>query len=247
MFGLPRCDRDSLLHRVNDFQFETGFDDKSNRILRFISDLPESHRTQPERRVLNRLGRRNAQEPCVRAGPRTSRKERSWKSCLTIMGIRVFLNLFQSHFQLLVQGRDSFKEPSSVCALRIRIRFPVKELKGATVSNEIPQTGLTDSAASGLAYLTFIPAIIFLAIPPYNQSPSVRFHSWQSIFLSIVLVCVWVVNFILMFIPFIGWLISILLMLGLFILWLLCVINAFNGKRFVLPVLGALAAKQAGV
>jgi uncharacterized membrane protein len=36
-------------------------------------------------------------------------------------------------------------------------------------------------------------------------------------------------------------------MLGLFILWLLCIINAFGGKRFVLPVLGALAAKQAGV
>ena len=109
------------------------------------------------------------------------------------------------------------------------------------------QTGLSDTAASGLAYLTFIPAIIFLAIPPYNQSSNVRFHSWQSIFLSIVLVCVWVVNFILMFIPFIGWLISLLLMLGLFIIWLLCIINAFGGKRFVIPVLGALAAKQAGV
>jgi len=32
----------------------------------------------------------------------------SWKSCLTIMGIRVFLNLFQKYAHLLVPGRDSF-------------------------------------------------------------------------------------------------------------------------------------------
>lgn len=111
---------------------------------------------------------------------------------------------------------------------------------------ETPQTGLSDSAASGLAYMTFIPAIIFLVVPPYNQSTEVRFHSWQSIFLGAAAVAVWVLNIILLFIPIIGWLISILLMLGLFILWILCVIKAFGGQRFMIPVLGALAAKQAG-
>ncbi len=112
---------------------------------------------------------------------------------------------------------------------------------------ETPQTGLSDNAASGLAYVTFIPAIIFLVVAPYNTSANVRFHSWQSIFLTGVAVVVWVLNMILAFIPIIGWLIMLLLSLGLLILWILCVVKAFGGQRFMIPVIGALAAKQAGV
>jgi uncharacterized membrane protein len=115
------------------------------------------------------------------------------------------------------------------------------------VPEETPQTGISDNAACGLAYLTFIPAIIFLVVPPYNTNPSVKFHAWQSIFLSCGLFAVWILNIILLFIPIIGWLISLLLMLGLLILWILCVVKAFAGQRFMVPVIGALAAKQAGV
>jgi len=107
-------------------------------------------------------------------------------------------------------------------------------------------TGLSDDAASGLAYLTFIPAIIFLVVAPYNTNPKIKFHAWQSIFLSGVWVCVWIVNTILLAIPFIGWAIALLLGLGLFIVWLISIIQAFQGKRFVIPVIGQLAAKQAG-
>lgn len=110
-------------------------------------------------------------------------------------------------------------------------------------------SGLTDNAACGLAYVTFIPAIIFLIVEPYNRSPNVRFHSWQSIFLAIAWV---VVDMVLIFIghmPLIG-LINVMLFplaaLGFFILWLIVIINAFNGKRFSLPLIGDLAAKQAG-
>jgi uncharacterized membrane protein len=114
------------------------------------------------------------------------------------------------------------------------------------VPEETPQNGLSESAASGLAYLTFIPAIIFLVVAPYNASPNIRFHSWQSIFLGCAAVAVWILNIILLFIPILGWLISICLMLGLFILWIICVIKAFGGQRFMIPIIGALAAKQAG-
>jgi len=115
------------------------------------------------------------------------------------------------------------------------------------VPDETPQTGLSDNAASGLAYLTFIPAIIFLVVAPYNTNPTIKFHAWQSIFLGCALVVVWILNIILLFIPIIGWLISLLLMLGLFILWIICVVKAFGGQRFIIPVIGPLAAKQAGV
>ncbi len=42
--------------------------------------------------------------------------------------------------------------------------------------------GLTDNVAGMLAYVTIIPAIIFLVTEPYNKSRFVRFHSFQSIF-----------------------------------------------------------------
>jgi uncharacterized membrane protein len=34
--------------------------------------------------------------------------------------------------------------------------------------------------------------------------------------------------------------------IGFFILWLITMINAFNGKRFKIPVIGDFAEKQAG-
>jgi uncharacterized membrane protein len=37
-----------------------------------------------------------------------------------------------------------------------------------------------------------------------------------------------------------------LLGLGFLILWLVVMVNAFNGKRINLPIIGPLAAKQAG-
>ena len=110
-------------------------------------------------------------------------------------------------------------------------------------------TGLTDDAASGLAYLTFIPAIIFLAIAPYNTNPKVKFHAWQSIFLAVAWVAIWVLFMVLAFVPIIGWMLlplHLLVGLGLFILWLICIIQAFQGKKFVIPVIGPLAEKPAG-
>ena len=47
------------------------------------------------------------------------------------------------------------------------------------------QSGLSDNAAGGLAYITIIPAIVFLIVEPFNKNSFVRFHSWQCIFLAI--------------------------------------------------------------
>ncbi len=106
--------------------------------------------------------------------------------------------------------------------------------------------GLSDDA-SGLAYLTFIPAIIFLVVAPYNQTAKVRFHCWQSIFLAAAWFCVWVINMVMAFVPIIGWLVALVLFLGLVALWLITMIQAFQGKRFMIPLIGNLAAKQAGL
>jgi uncharacterized membrane protein len=108
---------------------------------------------------------------------------------------------------------------------------------------ETVQTGLSDNAASGLAYLTFIPAIVFLVVAPYNQNSTVRFHAWQSIFLSVA--CV-VVDVVLTLIPFVGWIILPLFGLLVLIVWIICIVKAFNGQRFKIPVIGDFAEKQAG-
>ena len=117
---------------------------------------------------------------------------------------------------------------------------------------QTPQTGLTDNVASGLAYFTFIPAIIFLVVAPYNQKSIVRFHSWQSIFLTVAAIVINIaLSIVLVILSFLLgfymihllWLVIDLCWLAI---WLVCVINAFNGKKFKLPVIGAFAEKQAG-
>ncbi len=110
------------------------------------------------------------------------------------------------------------------------------------------QSGLSDNAAGGLAYITIIPAIVFLIVEPFNKNSFVRFHSWQCIFLAIAWFAVDIVLAIIGKLPFIG-LINLALfpLVGLvfFILWIVCLINAFNGKRFKLPLIGDFAEKQA--
>lgn len=118
---------------------------------------------------------------------------------------------------------------------------------------ETPQTGLSDNAAGAIAYITFIPAIIFLLVAPYNQKPFIRFHAWQSILLTLAAIVVDIVLTIvlgitLLFLPFsLHFLLWRLIELCWLAIWVICVFNAYNGKRFKLPLIGDLAEKQAGV
>jgi uncharacterized membrane protein len=111
--------------------------------------------------------------------------------------------------------------------------------------SDAPQTqneGLSENTACGLAYITIIPAIIFLVAAPYNTNPKIKFHAWQSIFLGIG----WFACSVIMIVPILGWIVGILGFLAIFVFWLLAVIKAFNGGRFNVPFISGLAAKQAG-
>jgi uncharacterized membrane protein len=108
---------------------------------------------------------------------------------------------------------------------------------------EVVQTGLSENAACGLAYLTIIPAIIFLVVPPYNTNPNIKFHAWQCIGLTVVGFALGIIGIV----PILGWIILFVGMLGLFVVWLLCIIKAFGGSRFVIPGIGPFAAKQAAL
>jgi uncharacterized membrane protein len=110
------------------------------------------------------------------------------------------------------------------------------------VSDETSQTGLTDNTAAGLAYITIIPAIIFLVVAPYNQKSFIRFHAWQSIFLGIAAFVIGFINII----PILGQLVFLVGMLVLFVAWIIALLKALKGERFKLPVIGNFAEKQAG-
>ena len=104
-----------------------------------------------------------------------------------------------------------------------------------------PSSGLSESAASGLAYVTIIPAILFLVMAPYNQNRNIKFHCFQSLGLAVL----WFACSVVMVIPILGWIAGILGAMVVFVFWLISIIKAFGGGRFKVPVIGGFAEKQA--
>lgn len=111
------------------------------------------------------------------------------------------------------------------------------------VPPQTAQSGLSDNAAGALAYVTIIPAIIFLIIEPYNKNSFVRFHSWQCIFLGVASIAV---HIVLGMIPVVGWMILPFASLGFLIIWIIALLKALKGERYQLPIIGKFAAQQAG-
>ena len=116
--------------------------------------------------------------------------------------------------------------------------------------SELNASGLSDNAAGGIAYITIIPAIVFLIVAPYKRSSFVRFHAWQSIFFFVAWAVLRIlIGFVQGLVPPVVFLTVTmwqLIDLALFVVLLVVMINAFNGKRIKLPVIGELAEKQAG-
>ena len=116
---------------------------------------------------------------------------------------------------------------------------------GATAS----AGGLTDNVAGMLAYFTFIPAIVFLVLEPYNRSRFIRFHAFQCLFLTVALVALGIVLAIIGMIPIIGLItlpLHFILWLACIALWVVLILKAYQGQMFKLPVIGDMAEKQAG-
>ena len=101
--------------------------------------------------------------------------------------------------------------------------------------------GLADNVAGGLAYITIIPAIIFLVVEPYSKNKFVKFHAFQCLGLAVLSIALWIVNVV----PIIGWILGLVGHLAVFVIWVICVIKAFQGGKFKIPVIGDFAEKQA--
>ena len=110
---------------------------------------------------------------------------------------------------------------------------------GYGASSSVSAAGLTDNIAGALAYVTFIPAVIFLVLEPYKSRPFVRFHCFQCIALTIVSVLLNVLHII----PILGTIVAAVLSLVMFVLWLIAILNAAQGKMWRIPVIGDLADK----
>jgi uncharacterized membrane protein len=118
-------------------------------------------------------------------------------------------------------------------------------------------TGMSSNVAGLLTYiLGFITGIIFLVIEPYKNDKFVRFHAFQSIFFNVALVAFWIVftilSTILGIISFgilgiVMALIGLVLSLVILVYWIFLMYKAYNNERYMIPFIGPLAAKQAGV
>ncbi len=115
-------------------------------------------------------------------------------------------------------------------------------------------SGMSNNVAGLLCYVVgWITGLIFLLIEPYKNDKFVRFHAFQSIFFNVALIGVYIVLFIL------GIILSVihlgLLMLPLYLVlwlgilgtWIFLMVKAYNNQTFKLPIIGDLAAKQAGL
>jgi uncharacterized membrane protein len=113
---------------------------------------------------------------------------------------------------------------------------------------------MQDNVASALCYvLGLVTGIIFLVLEPYSKNRTIRFHAFQSIFMHVAVIAVYIVfgivfRVMLDMFGFFGLLTGVLwplLGLACFVLWLYLLISAYQGKTVVLPVIGPLAQKQA--
>lgn len=115
-------------------------------------------------------------------------------------------------------------------------------------------TGLSPNIAGLLCYICSpITGIVFLLIEKENRD--VKFHAWQSLVFGLAYIAVVILLEILATIM--GFLASVLgiivgffvplVMLASFILWIVCMIKAYQGERWRIPIIGDFAARKAGV
>ena len=90
---------------------------------------------------------------------------------------------------------------------------------------------------AALSYvLGWITGIIFYLLE--TRSTYVRYHAFQSL---VTFLAIQIAMHILWFIPVLGWMLARLLgVLGI-ILWIICILKAYQGTWFKIPIAGDLA------
>jgi uncharacterized membrane protein len=119
-------------------------------------------------------------------------------------------------------------------------------------------TGLDENIAALLSYVFgWLSGLIFFLIE--KDSRLVRFHAMQSLLLNISLaviaVVLWVVWLVMFFIGgaigdlvgtlfgLIGTLLWVVFWIAILVAWIICLVKAFQGQYFKLPIIGNFAEK----
>ena len=108
------------------------------------------------------------------------------------------------------------------------------------MSVEESSTGLTPRVAAVLAYLAgpFSGALVLLA---ERTSGQVRFHAWQSV-LGLAFASLVVSARAFFFLYLVAGLVWAAWVVG----WVICMVQAFTGRRWKLPIAGAYAERFSG-
>jgi len=137
------------------------------------------------------------------------------------------------------RGRNDFEPPM------LTPRYGVSENPAPPSDVALP---IPENIAAVIAYITIIPAAVFLFLEPFRRNRFVRFHAMQHLLLLGAAVIglvgaglLWMVLQLISFMrvlvfPFAG-----LMSLAWFFLWLLLVVKAYYHEYFKLPYLGDLA------
>jgi uncharacterized membrane protein len=113
---------------------------------------------------------------------------------------------------------------------------------------------LPENIAGAVAYITIVPAIVFLLLEPFKRNLFVRFHAFQHLFLwvagFVIAIAAGILAALLQLIPFMRVLVfplGGLIGLAWFFLWVLLVVKAYQHEFFKLPIIGDLAEQRAGI
>ena len=119
----------------------------------------------------------------------------------------------------------------------------------ATPASSVPVApvagAMADNVAAALCYsLGLITGVLFLVLAPYNQNRTIKFHAFQSIFMNVACIVFSIAGHGILVVMHL-WEFGFLITLACFLLWLYLVIQSYQGKTVVLPVIGPFAQQQA--
>ncbi|SDB44237.1 Uncharacterized membrane protein [Flavobacteriaceae bacterium MAR_2010_188] len=85
-----------------------------------------------------------------------------------------------------------------------------------------------------IAYLTIFGLIIAFVMNNDKQNHFAKYHTKQSLGLCLTGLAIGIIGFI----PILGWIINLMGFITLLILWIIGLMNAVNGEKMPVPLLG---------
>lgn len=111
------------------------------------------------------------------------------------------------------------------------------ESKKKTFAEKPNDPGKNNTAI--IAYLTIIGLIIAFVLNSDKKEPFASYHIRQSLGLAVTGLTIGIIGLV----PFIGWIINIIGVVLLIFMWVMGLMNALNGRKKPVPLLGEKFAK----